>query len=189
MLADCLAGDRCFGVIYSPTDEDARDIAPGQVGCVTRIEDATELPDGRSNITVMGTERFELVGLADVGTSYAVASIRDFIDCAEPSAPLAELARSVRETFDRVGRAARTLTDASATIPPLADEPALLSFRIASLLDMDVETRQQLLASRSPTARLLQLSAMLSAAVAPLEQRAATHGRAKTNGGGPHASV
>jgi len=79
------------------------------------------------------------------------------------------------------------LADDPAPLPVLPDEPALLSFAVASVIDLDIETRQQLLTSRSPLDRLKRLDGVLSPALGALVRNAHVHTLAKTNGRGTHA--
>ena len=96
------------------------------------------------------------------------------------------MAERVRDVFRRVARAARTLSDDPDPLPELPDDAANLSFAIASMIDIGLDARQQILASRSPTERLRQLDGVLSAALGTLATRAQMHTLAKTNGRGAH---
>lgn len=185
MLADCLAGDREFGILYRPEGIAERDIPPGHVGCIARVERAEMLSDGRSNILVAGTARFALERFEDTGTPYHVGQVTDVTDAAESAVTLAPLAAVVRALFVRVGTAARSLADDGDALPDLPDDPALLGFAIAALIDMDIGARQRLLASRSPASRLRDVEMLLAPAVDSLESRAVVHVRAKSNGHGP----
>jgi Lon protease-like protein len=191
MLSDVLAGDRRFGVIFRPEGVAERELPPGTVGCVAQVETTEPLPDGRSNVLVLGGERFALAGFAPADDApYNVAYVRDYDDDATENALLAvPVATRVRDLFERVARAARTLTDDRDPIPELPGDPARLSFAIASVVDLDATRRQRLLASRSPVGRLRDLEEVLSPALDSLELRAAVHARAKTNGVGPHAAT
>jgi hypothetical protein len=102
----------------------------------------------------------------------------------EPPEALLPTAERVREVFQRVGHAARTLSDDSAPLPELPEDPAQLTFRVAGSIDLDPVLKQQILSSRSPSERLRALESLLTAAVPVLERRAATHARAKQNGQG-----
>ena len=186
MLADCLAGDREFGIVYLPPNVGERELPPGHVGCVAHITDSVLLDDGRSNLMVTGVARFAIAGFVESPTAYHVAEVRDYVDLPEDGERLAAAAGRVRELFGRVGRAARALADDAEPVPALPDDDARLSFAVASHIDLDAAARQRLLQSRSPLGRLGELEALLSAAVAPLERRAAVHERAKSNGHGPH---
>jgi Lon protease-like protein len=189
LLADCLAGDREFGIVYLPPHVDERDLPAGHVGCVAHIEDSILLDDGRSNVVVTGRERFALDGfVADADAPYHVGRVREYTDVAEDATRLAAAAARVRELFGRVGRAARRLADDTAAVPPLPADDGRLSFAVASHIDLEPGARQRLLESRSPSERLDELETLLGAAVRPLERRAEVHERAKSNGHGPHES-
>jgi Lon protease-like protein len=185
MLADCLERDRRFGVLFLAEGTAEETLAAGgDVGCVAHIESRDELPDGRSNITVEGRERFLLRALVTSPLPYHVGMIVPYEDAPEPTALLEPLATRVRERFERIAHAARTISDDADAIPELPDDPALLAFRVASFIDLDVPARRQLLASTSPGERLRTVDSVLAPAVDPMEQRATTHERAKTNGHG-----
>jgi Lon protease-like protein len=190
MLADCLAADRRFGILYRPDDMGERQIPPGQVGCIARIERSEMLPDGRSNVLVTGAGRFALEAFEDAGMPYYVGRVVEVEDVPETPPSLAPLAATVRALFVRIGTAARNLSDDSDPLPGLPDDPALLAFAIAAVIDMDGGARQRLLASRSASARLREIEMLMAAAVEALESRAVVHVRARSNGHGPqpHAS-
>ena len=76
MLADCLQGDRRFGI--TPAGQDDAPPAAGTVGCVAEIRVNQELPDGRSNLIVLGGERFVLTRTLDDEAPYFVAMVQPF---------------------------------------------------------------------------------------------------------------
>jgi Lon protease-like protein len=189
MLADCLQRDGQFGIIRRPEGTAERDIAPGTVGCLARVESAQELPDGRSNILVLGGDRFRFVRLVPDAAPYYVGEITSYDDEAEPTTLLAPLADQLRGLFQRVGQSARTIADDASPLPDLPDEPADVSFAVAQYIDLDLEVKQELLASRSAAARLRQLTSLLDEIAGRIEQRAARHTRARGNGQGPHVEA
>jgi ATP-dependent Lon protease len=190
MLVDCLERDRRFGILFlaEGTSEDTLGVGV-EVGCVAHVESHDELPDGRSNIIVAGRERFMLRALVASPLPYHVGMIVPYEDKPEPAALLEPLATRVRERFERIARAARTISDDADALPDLPDDPALLAFRIASFIDLDVADRRRLLESTSPGERLRTVDSVLGAAVDPMEQRATIHVRSKTNGHGGVASL
>ena len=188
MLSDCVAADSRFGIVYRPEHMAESELEVGRVGCVAEVDDTHALPDGRSNIVVHGVRRFALQRFVATPTQYQVAEVTDYDDMPEDAAALAPAAKRVRELFDRVGRAARTLSDDHDPLPPLPEEPDALSFGIAALIDMDVARRQELLISQLASERLALIEQMLSAAVDSLEARARVHGRAKSNGRGTYVA-
>jgi Lon protease-like protein len=184
MLADCLASDRRFGLIFLPESTAERDLPQGQVGCVAHIESAEPLPDGRSNIIVSGEDRFALERFIESQLPYHVARVTGYTDLPEPREPLESLADEVRTLFERVAQAARLITDDRSPVPELPSDPTLLAYRIASLIDTTPQMRYQLLASRSALGRLREMQTLLADAVSSLERRAAMHQHAKRNGRG-----
>ena len=186
LLDDCLEGDRGFGIIRLRENEAEESVAPGTVGCVAQILSTERLADGRSNIVVRGTRRFALQELLPSPAPYHVCRAEAYEDLQDTAAELEALAGHVRSVFLRVGKAARALADDPDPLPELPAEPALLSFAIAAMIDLDDDARQQLLASRSPLARLQQLGAVLGPALGTLGVRAQVHTLAKSNGRGVH---
>jgi Lon protease-like protein len=115
MLADCLAGDRRFGI--TPTGKDDRMPDPGTVGCIAEIRVNQELPDGRSNIIVFGGERFVLTGPVADATPYYVAMVQTFED--EPGTePEDESPARLRELFSGYYALLRQLNDVEPEEPP-----------------------------------------------------------------------
>ncbi len=189
LLADCLAGDREFGIVCLPEGAAASEIPAGTAGCVAHIESARALPDGRSDIVVTGRHRFTLERFVPDPASYHVGQVSTLSDEPEPAAVLAALATGVRSLFERVGRASRAIANELMPLPELPDEPAELSFAVARRLDLDLGRQQELLASRSSLERLQRLDGILAAVVDEMEERARVHALARTNGHGPRAGA
>jgi Lon protease-like protein len=186
MLADSLSGERRFGIIRLPEGMVERDLPPGTIGCVAEIVNTEMLGDGRSNIIVRGAERFSLLALIETERPYHVCSAQLVADDFEIGTELDAVMTSVGDMFRRVARAARTLADDPDPVPELPEDAASLSFAIAAMIDISLDERQQLLASRSPLERLRHLQRVLSTALGVMATRAEVHTLAKTNGRGAH---
>ena len=186
LLADCVRGDGRFGIVLSAGDERP---LPGQVGCVAELRDVRALPDGRANILVEGAERFAIARLVASDSAYLVAEVQPWTDAPEPDAheALRTLDAGTREAFQRVARAARAIADDDDPIPELPSDPAALSFAIAAAVELELGTRQRLLASRSAVERLREVHELLARALPGAEMRAAVHVGARRNGHGPYA--
>jgi Lon protease-like protein len=187
LLADLVEGDKRFGIVRLSEGAAELEIAPGTVGCVAEIVNSERLPDGRSNIVVRGAERFAFVSFVPSPHPYHVCRAELIEDEFEIGGELDGLAEQVRDTFRRVARAARTLSDDPDPLPELPDDAAGLSFAIASMIDVGLDGRQEILASRSPLERLRLLDQVLSSALGAIVARAQAHTLAKTNGRGAHA--
>jgi len=188
MLADCLAGDSRFGIVFRPEGIGDTDLETGRVGCIAEVDDAHTLPDGRSNIVVHGVRRFALQRFIASSAPYHVGEVAEYEDLPEDESSLGPIATRVRELFARVGKAARTLADDHDLLPSLPEEADALSFGIAALIDIEAPRRQELLVSRLASERLEMIERLLGGAVESLEARARVHGRAKSNGRGPYAA-
>ncbi len=188
MLADCLDGDRRFGLLFCADTEHERAIPPGQVGCIARIETADALPDGRSNIIVAGEERFALVRFIDSDAPYLLGEVIDYADEPEFDAELDPLAERVRAAFERLVRAVRAIADQRTPVPELPQDSSRIAYHVASVIDTPLDARYDLLRSRSALARLRAVAGILEQAVPSVERRAVQHRRARSNGSGHDAA-
>src|SRR3989475_10573502 len=188
LLADCLAGDRRFGITYvapPPAPDDAAAPIPGDLGCVALIRSTQELPDGRSNILAVGERRFVLVAWCAGDRPYRLGRVEEFDD--EPSEPgeAEALAAGVRDDFSRLVRALGVLTDREHEAIELPADPQELSFQVSAALELDAEAKRSLQALRSTTTRLRHLGGLLEPLAADAERRAP--GRRAPKGTGPGA--
>jgi len=188
MLADCLDGDRRFGLVFCPDADDEHTLPPGQVGCVARIESAEALPDGRSNIIVAGEERFAFVRFVAADTPYLVGAIADYTDLPEADAELEAAARGVRDGFERLVRAVHAIADQRTPVPELPRDTSRIAYQVAAVVETPLAARYELLRTRSALARLRAAARILDEAVPSVERRAAQHRRARSNGSGHGAA-
>jgi Lon protease-like protein len=184
LLTDVLAGDRLFGVICQDKETPEKDLAAGTVGCIAHVESATPIGDGRSNIVAVGRERFVFERFVVHPAPYHVGEVSGVTDDVESPLVLEPLVNRLRHLFERVGKSARRISDDSSPLPELPAEAGALSFAVAQYIDLDLPARQEILSSRSPATRLRQLIDLFEAVVDPIERRARTHERARTNGHG-----
>jgi Lon protease-like protein len=181
MLADCLAGDRRFGII--PTGTTAELPERGTVGCTAVVRVNQELPDGRSNIIVLGAERFVLAGAVDDPAPYHVALVEPFED--DPgSDPPPESSDHLRELFAGYHLVLRQLQDTEPDDPELPGDSVALSFHVSAAVDADLGVKQRLLAERSTARRVEALLMLLPILTARAESALKVHRRGHTNGRG-----
>jgi len=181
MLADCLAGDRRFGI--TPMGKDDRMPDSGTVGCIAEIRVNQELPDGRSNIIVFGGERFVLTSPVSGDAPYHVAMVQTFED--EPgSEPQDDSPVRLRQLFTGYYALLRQLNDVEPEDPSLPDEALALSFHVAAALDCDPGVKQRLLVERSTARRVQALLMLIPILTAGVESALRVHRRAHTNGRG-----
>lgn len=185
MLADCLEGDRRFGISFvraaaggDPAPE------PGAVGCSAIVQESRLLPDGRSNILTVGESRYVLLDYLPADRPYRVAQVEPFDD-EEPEEPqLEEAAAQLRGLFARFAAGMRTLNDRDTADVTLAGDPKLLSFQVSAALEVDAEVKLELLGLRSTLRRIGHLNRILRPLNEELARRVVVHRRARGNGRG-----
>lgn len=188
MLQDCLEGDRRFGISFAESGSDGAPPPPkrGDVGCRAIIRSHQRLDDGRSNILVLGEQRYYLCAYVDSHRPYLVGAVDYFDDDPAPAADVDALATSVREQFARlVAREGIEFPDGGAL--QLQEDPKELSFQISAMIGVDSRDKQGLLAERSTEARLRRLIHHLQHLAAAQERRLETQKRARRNGRGLRA--
>jgi len=186
MLADCLVGDRRFGLVAPGAETEAPD--RGSVGCVAEIRASEQLPDGQSNILVVGGARFVVQRLLDDPAPYLVGLVEEFLE--QPGTlPDPSAAAEVRGLFTRYYELYRLLHDADPEDPELPDEPVSLSFVISAALECDLALKRRLLAARVTQERVGLLLRLIPALTRALESALRVHRRAHQNGKGSAQSV
>ena len=181
MLADCLAADRRFGI--TPLNEERGRPETGTVGCVAEVRVNQELPDGRSNIVVLGGSRFVLSRFLEESLPYLVALVQTFDD--EPdSEPPADDTVALRRLFSEYIAGLRQLNDAEPEEPTLPEDALMLSFQVAGAIECDPGVKQRLLTERSTARRVKALIQLLPLLTSALERAIKMHRRAHTNGKG-----
>ena len=176
MLADVRDGDRRFGMVCAIPGVPEAELPQGRAGCAAEITHISMYPDGRADIVVTGRERFVFTQLLEDDAPYHVAEVEPLPDATDATTMALMLsADDVGSRFHRVVAAVRTLNDDTREPPPLPDDPAQMAYVIASMIDLDLEEQQALLAERSPAARLTRVDAVLRRVLPDLEIRSAMH--------------
>jgi Lon protease-like protein len=181
MLSDVLGGDRRFGI--TPPGANAELPEPGVVGCIAEVRVNQELPDGRSNIVVLGGSRFVLGNRVEASEPYFVALVELFEERDDTEPPPDSLAR-LRDSFVRYHALLRQLHDVEPAEPTLPDEPLGLSFHVAAGVECDLGVKQRLLAERSTARRVEALLLLIPILTSGVESALRVHRRAHTNGRG-----
>ena len=186
MLADIRASDNLFGLSYFDPSAARQDMPPaGHVGCVAEVTETQALPDGRSNILAVGVVRYEAESYVERGDSYLVVRPNYFEDESEDEFSLSTQSRDVANMFMRVANSIRVMNDERGNLPDISDtDPQRLSFLVAAAMEIEAETKQELLELRLTSERLNRLRDLLARVVGNYEERARLHTIAKGNGHG-----
>ena len=193
MLSDIRAGDNLFGLSYfDVASSPGRDIPPaGHIGCVAEVTETQSLPDGRSNVLTVGVIRYQVEDYVERDDPYLVVRVNFFEDEEETSHRALNSSRDVAAMFMRVANSIRIINDERGNLPDITDtEPQRLSFLVAAAMELEAETKQELLELRSTSERLDRLRDFLARVVKNYEERARLHSIAKGNGhGGKHVDL
>jgi Lon protease-like protein len=186
MLTDISAQNNLFGLSYFDAGASEKEVPPaGHIGCVAEITETQGLPDGRSNVLAVGVIRYQVEDYVDRNDPYLVVRVNFFEDEDEESDTLAAGAREVAAMFMRVANSIRLINDERGSLPDISDtEPQKLSFLVAAAMEIEAETKQELLELRSTSERLTRLRDFLARVVKGYEERARLHSIAKRNGHG-----
>ena len=184
MLADCIEGDRRFGL--TPPGRESESPDEGSVGCIAEVRVNQELPDGRSNIVVLGGPRFVVDRIVPDPAPYYVGAVELFDDD-QGSEPSAEQTGRLREEFLHYQTLMRSLHDLDPGESELPDDALELSFAAAAGTECDVAVKQRLLMERSTARRVEALLALLPALAGITEKALVIHRRAHANGKGEGA--
>jgi Lon protease-like protein len=157
MINTCLAQDKPFGVvlIYSGNEVGGPAI-PHPVGTVANIANWEWLPDGRINILTVGERRFRITEYVDSDLPYLVGAIEYWDDEPAVAPDLLRLISNVSDNFIDYLTLIMSLADQALPVSQLQlpGEPSMLSFHIASNLQIDMNEKQELLEQPSAIARL-----------------------------------
>lgn len=157
MINTCLAQDKPFGVvlIYSGTEVGGPAI-PHPVGTVARIAKWEWLPDGRMNILTVGERRFRITEYAKAGLPYLVGSVEYWEDEPTDSRDYAKLVQDVSSSFVDYLTLIMSLADQALPVSQLQlpADVSMLSYHVASNLQIDTNEKQELLEEPSAMTRL-----------------------------------
>jgi Lon protease-like protein len=184
MLADALDGDRRFGISFVEASDDDPSPTIGAVGCRALVHATADLPDGKSNIFVVGEDRYVLKDYIESDRPYRLAVVETIEDDEEDEWRTSAIVERVLPAFRRYGNGMAALNDQPPSSDELPDDPMRLSFVMAAAIDVPVAAKQELLTLQSTPARLEQVEQALRLLNDDMERRVEIHQRGKKNGKG-----
>ena len=154
MIGVCIAEKRPFGVILIREGAEVGGPAePVEVGTTARIVEAQKLDDGKLNITVIGEQRFRVLGVRR-REPYLVGDVEILGLDEEPDRTLSDLAASAGTLFAEYVRLNLAVTNQWARTIDMPSEPGPLADFIGHRLAVDLHAKQRLLEEESPRHRL-----------------------------------
>jgi Lon protease-like protein len=174
MIGECVREKRPFGVVRAvESTQQGHGIA--RCGCTAEIRDVLRrYEDGRLDILTLGRQRFEVIDL-DQERAFLRGTVSYFEDD-EAAVPGEDVRRSVLELHSEV--LSLTGTEAS----KIESEAEPLSFRLASVLPVDLDFKQTFLEMRSEDERISTLLDYYTRVIPKLKHLA--FGRQKARGNG-----
>lgn len=183
MIGRCLDEQLPFGVVLIRSGEEVGGSAePYDVGAVARISRAQRLPDGRMNLLVFGERRFRIRAL-DTSEPYLIGDVEplDTIGVAAPET--ADAARQVADRFAEHFRLSMAVSDQWVRALDLPSDADILADFVAGHIDVDAETKQELLETLSVPDRLRRELDLLDGCIRALADRWEERQRRKFAGG------
>jgi Lon protease-like protein len=168
LISECLDFGNDFGLVLED-DEGLREVG---TRCNV-VEVIDRFPDGRLNVVVEATERFQLLEVTD-GRAFRTAEVETLPD--EPDTPLEDEVEEVLAAY------ARVVAAAEAELDDLDLDADSVAYQIAARIDFGTEVKQGLLELRSERERVVKLAPMLNQAAEAVEREREIRMRAAGNG-------
>jgi ATP-dependent Lon protease len=127
-----------------------------------------KMPDGSNNILVQGHRRVEVLEVMQE-EPYPRVRVQRLVEDEEKNLSAEALMRAVLALFEKCVQLNRNVPDDAYVAAMNIDEPGWLADMITSVMDFDIENRQQILETVDPTTRLQRLSIMLAQELDVLE--------------------
>jgi Lon protease-like protein len=161
MTKQCIAGDLPFGVCQIKEGREVGTPAvPEAVGCLARIVEWDMPQLGVFQLQTEGVQRFRIVG-SEVARNGLISATIETLPAESAVTPASPLCTEVlKAIIEKVGAA-------HFPSPHRFDDAAWIGYRLAEILPIDRETRQQLLQLSDPLERLDQLERVLTEQGAP----------------------
>jgi ATP-dependent Lon protease len=151
-------------VVVTQRDADLEDPSPQDlysIGTEVVIGRMLRMPDGSTNILAQGHQRVKIIEFTQENP-YLRVRVRRLVEDTEKNLNAQASMRAVLDLFEKCVHLNRNLPDDAYVAAMNIDEPGWLADMIASVIDLDVEQRQQILDTIDPITRLQRLHIMLA---------------------------
>ncbi|HUW10408.1 MAG TPA: LON peptidase substrate-binding domain-containing protein, partial [Anaerolineae bacterium] len=158
-------------LVVAQRDPDLQEPGPEDlysVGTEFAVGRVLRMPDGSTNVLGQGRQRMQIVGVVHTQPYIRVRALPIF----EPGVranTVEALMRAVLGLFERCVELSPTLPSDAYIAAMNSDEPGALADFITSVLDLEVEQRQEVLETIDPASRLHRLSVLLGRELDVLE--------------------
>ena len=138
------------------------------VGTEVVIGRMLKMPDGSNNVLVQGHRRVEIIETVQT-EPYPRVRVRRLAEDEDKSLSADALMRAVLALFEKCVQLNRNVPDDAYVAAMNIDDPGWLADMVASVMDFDVDQRQQVLETADSPTRLQQLSILLAQELDVLE--------------------
>lgn len=178
MINRCIDERQPFGVVLIQTGQEALGALaePHLIGCTARILRVERLDQGRMNIACLGHERFRILSLDKTSYPYLVGQV-ELVPFLEGSPGQSEvLGEQVRNQLKKFVDILSRIRGEEFQGQQLPENPALLAYMAATLLQIPASEKQVLLESETIEHFYRDLSVILSREIVLLEAIASKSG-------------
>ena len=184
MINRCIDEQIPFGVVLIQEGQEVGEAAtPHMIGTAAKIVRVERLPDGRMNITTLGTERFEILELHHK-RSYLTATVSTLRTVNGSTRAAVKMAQRIRSRLVEYVDLLSKVNDTELTLDRLPEDPLSLAFLVAIALQVPAENKQETLALQSVPAMLAHEYNLLSKELVVLKYMADTMVEAQAMNGG-----
>ncbi|MFN8471381.1 MAG: LON peptidase substrate-binding domain-containing protein [Anaerolineae bacterium] len=176
MLNDCLDNGGPFGLVLAREDG-----APRRVGTAAHIVRVEGLPDGRSNIVVIGQERFSVDGLL-FHQPYLVGRVSEAEMPGARAPDALRLLPLIQEGLAAYLTTLRMVVGQPVPTPDIPDETDALGYMVATVLQVGPSVKQSLLEAATVGEMLRMERRLLETETGILRYMDRTSGRANDAG-------
>ena len=138
------------------------------IGTEVVIGRMLKMPDGSNNVLVQGHRRVEILESVQE-EPFPRVRVRRLVEDDDQSLSAEALMRAVLALFEKCVHLNRNVPDDAYVAAMNIDDPGWLADMVASVMDFDVDQRQQVLETVDPPTRLQQLSILLAQELDVLE--------------------
>jgi ATP-dependent Lon protease len=149
--------------VTDPQRSDLHDI-----GTLITVARTLRMPDGTTSVLAQGQSRVRLLDLVSDGP-YLKARVIRLVEAKASGLPVEALMRAVLTLFERCVQLSDSIPDDAYVAAMNIGEPSWLADMVASVLELDMSERQDLLETLDPVARLQKLSVLLAKELDVLE--------------------
>jgi Lon protease-like protein len=162
LIETCIQDHKPFGVVLIHQGQEALGppAEPHTVGCSAEIVHIRRLEEGRMNIVVLGQERFRIFSLDRVSFPYLIGKVDTFPLLVEAPGELALAGERLRPWVRRFIKALLEAGGTQFDLNQLPDDPILLAYMAASILQIPPSQKQSLLNLRQAEQFIASLQAI-----------------------------